>query len=203
MAEIPVEKKSSYTWLWILLALLLAALLLWWLLDDDVDEVQPVTGGVTEQTVPVGEPANDMAAVTAGTGTQLTPETVEAANDRALQRLRNDPNATPRVYFAFDSAELTSGAQAVLRELIQRRSEAASEGVTLVGFADRAGPVPYNRELSEQRAEQVRQYLASQGVSADQIDVEAEGEQPTLVETGDGVREPLNRRVRIEMTDIE
>ena len=35
MAEIPVEKKSSMTWLWVLLALLLAALLLWWLLDDD------------------------------------------------------------------------------------------------------------------------------------------------------------------------
>lgn len=35
MAEIPVEKKSSMTWLWVLLALILAALLLWWLLDDD------------------------------------------------------------------------------------------------------------------------------------------------------------------------
>jgi len=40
MAEIPVHKKSSLTWLWILLALLLAALLLWWLLsdNDDADE---------------------------------------------------------------------------------------------------------------------------------------------------------------------
>ncbi len=40
MAEIPVEKRSSNNWLWILLALLLVALLAWWLLsDDDTDTV--------------------------------------------------------------------------------------------------------------------------------------------------------------------
>ena len=35
MAEIPVERKSSAKWLWILLLLLLGALLLWWLLAED------------------------------------------------------------------------------------------------------------------------------------------------------------------------
>ena len=40
MAEIPVEKKSSMSWLWILLALLALALLLWFLLGrDDEEEV--------------------------------------------------------------------------------------------------------------------------------------------------------------------
>lgn len=43
MAEIPVEKKSSMSWLWILLALILAALLLWWLFSaGDDDEFEPV-----------------------------------------------------------------------------------------------------------------------------------------------------------------
>lgn len=37
MAEIPVEKKSSMNWLWLLLLLLIGALLLWWLLADDDD----------------------------------------------------------------------------------------------------------------------------------------------------------------------
>ena len=41
MAEIPVEKKSSMTWLWVLLALIVAALLLWWVLDDDDEAVDP------------------------------------------------------------------------------------------------------------------------------------------------------------------
>ncbi|MEE4199206.1 hypothetical protein [Erythrobacter sp.] len=37
MAEIPVEKKSSLGWLWLLLALLVLALLAWWLLSGDED----------------------------------------------------------------------------------------------------------------------------------------------------------------------
>lgn len=39
MAEIPVEKKASMTWLWVLLAILVAALLVWWAAaeDDDVE----------------------------------------------------------------------------------------------------------------------------------------------------------------------
>ncbi|WP_170003401.1 hypothetical protein [Pseudopontixanthobacter vadosimaris] len=42
MAEIPVEKKSSMGWLWVLLALLILALLAWWLLDSDDDDVDYV-----------------------------------------------------------------------------------------------------------------------------------------------------------------
>ncbi len=49
MAEIPVEKKSSYTWLWILLLLLLAAAFFWWLLssgdaDPNVPDTSPIAG---------------------------------------------------------------------------------------------------------------------------------------------------------------
>ncbi|WP_299307007.1 hypothetical protein [uncultured Croceicoccus sp.] len=43
MAEIPVEKKSSKSWLWILLALILGALILWWILADDDDDVEMLT----------------------------------------------------------------------------------------------------------------------------------------------------------------
>lgn len=204
MAEIPVHKKSSLAWLWILLALLLLGLLLWWLLSDDND-AERVAGSetqVVESVAPVTAAEGDTA--TAGAvGTPPTPETVAAANQRALERLRNDPNYTPRVYFQWDSAEVTPGAQAVLDELINSRADVRTGGVTLVGFADRSGPRPYNRELSEQRAEQVRQYLAGKGIGRDIIDVEAEGETPVRVETGNDVREPLNRRVRVELSDAE
>ena len=45
MAEIPVEKKSSMSWLWMLLLLLAGALIIWWLLgemnetEDEADQV--------------------------------------------------------------------------------------------------------------------------------------------------------------------
>lgn len=50
MAEIPVEKKSSMGWLWVLLALLLLALLAWWLLSDD-DEAEYVEPIVAEEPI--------------------------------------------------------------------------------------------------------------------------------------------------------
>jgi hypothetical protein len=40
MAEIPIEKKSGFNWLWLLLAAIVLALLAWWLLDDDGDVVE-------------------------------------------------------------------------------------------------------------------------------------------------------------------
>lgn len=60
MAEIPVEKKSSMAWLWILLALLLLGLLLWWLLgnDDDADVAvvdDPIEAVETGTVLTVGE----------------------------------------------------------------------------------------------------------------------------------------------------
>lgn len=51
MAEIPVEKKSSSAWLWILLLALLGGLLAWWLLSDDGDEIALEDDIVTTELV--------------------------------------------------------------------------------------------------------------------------------------------------------
>lgn len=53
-------------------------------------------------------------------------------------------------------------------------------GLTLIGHADLRGPKKYNLKLSERRAELVKDYLVSQGVSADRIHTRAEGEQQQL-----------------------
>ena len=207
MADIPVEKKSSTGWLWALLALLLAALLLWWIFSEaDDEEVRPLDTADGTAAVTTGEGTEQLASAEGqqGEGAGLmSAETVEEANRRSLQRIQQDPNATPRMFFQFNSAELTAGARAVIDAVIEARPEVREAGISITGFADRVGTRPYNRELSEQRAEQVRQYLVSQGLNGEDIDLEAEGETPTLVETGDSEREVLNRRVRLEMSDSE
>lgn len=52
--------------------------------------------------------------------------------------------------------------------------------LTVVGYADVRGPKQYNQKLSERRAELVKSYLVSQGISADQIHTRAEGKQQQL-----------------------
>ena len=50
----------------------------------------------------------------------------------------------------------------------------------IVGHADVRGPKSYNIKLSQRRAELVKNYLVSQGISADKIQVRAEGKSQEL-----------------------
>ncbi len=61
MAEIPVEKKSNMTWLWVGLALLAAALLLWWLLADDDNDDRQMADPLAVETVAVDTVINPVA----------------------------------------------------------------------------------------------------------------------------------------------
>lgn len=70
MAEIPVEKKSSLSWLWILLALLLLGLLLWWLLSQDADDEVAVDDDVNAAVVADADDDGE-AEVVGGTITSL------------------------------------------------------------------------------------------------------------------------------------
>jgi peptidoglycan-associated lipoprotein len=65
-----------------------------------------------------------------------------------------------------------------------------------MGHADVRGPMPYNEQLSQRRAESVRQYLSSKGMPAEIIDTEAYGETAPVIPDASTEREhQLNRRV--------
>ena len=52
--------------------------------------------------------------------------------------------------------------------------------LTVVGHADVRGSAPYNEALSQRRADRVKDYLVSQGISADKIETRAEGKERQL-----------------------
>ena len=56
-----------------------------------------------------------------------------------------------------------------------------------------------NQKLSECRADAVKSNLVDKGVPADKISASGRGESELRVQTGDGVREPQNNRVTIEL----
>jgi OOP family OmpA-OmpF porin len=59
--------------------------------------------------------------------------------------------------------------------------------------------VAYNLRLSERRAKATADGLVSLGVPAASLDVSWKGKSEPAVKTGDGVKEPLNRRASIEV----
>ena len=69
--------------------------------------------------------------------------------------------------------------------------------VEVVGHTDRRGADDYNRRLSLQRAQAMRQTLVDRGLDGARIIATGRGEVDPLVPTADNVEEMRNRRVEI------
>lgn len=101
------------------------------------------------------------------------------------------------VFFDWDEDEITANAAAVLDGAAATHQQFGNFHVTITGHTDRSGPAAYNVGLSQRRAANVRSYLLGLGVPDATISTEALGESRPAVDSGDGVREPQNRRVEI------
>jgi len=60
------------------------------------------------------------------------------------------------------------------------RYDDQQQKLMIVGHADVRGPKKYNQDLSERRAELVKNYLISQGIADDNIETQAEGKEKEL-----------------------
>ena len=101
------------------------------------------------------------------------------------------------VFFDFDRSNLSPVAQATIRQAANGARNGRVARLQVTGHADRAGADAYNIALSLRRANTVKSELVQNGVAAQSIIVVGRGEEEPLVPTGDGVREPQNRRVVI------
>jgi outer membrane protein OmpA-like peptidoglycan-associated protein len=101
------------------------------------------------------------------------------------------------VYFEWNVDTPPADADAVITQTAQSMSACGWHSLSLAGHADRSGSDRYNQALSQRRANNVAAKLAAAGVGSDAISIKAYGESSPAVQTPDGVREPLNRRVEI------
>lgn len=105
------------------------------------------------------------------------------------------------VYFGFDKSNLTDAARATLDEVVQAVADMGASALSVVGHADTVGSVEYNQALSERRADSVADYLENRGIPRGAMTLAGRSELEPAVPTGDGVREPLNRRVEITLSE--
>jgi OOP family OmpA-OmpF porin len=103
------------------------------------------------------------------------------------------------VYFPFDQYILTPEAQQVVQEAANYANQGHATKVVVVGHTDTSGSDAYNLRLSERRAKAVADALVGLGVQQSTLAVDWKGEQDLAVQTGDGVKEPLNRRSTIDI----
>ena len=94
---------------------------------------------------------------------------------------------------------ITPEAQAVISDAANYAKSGNATRVVVVGHADTSGSAAYNVRLSERRAKAVADALVGAGVGASTLSVDWKGETAPAVATGDGVKEPLNRRGTIDI----
>ena len=87
------------------------------------------------------------------------------------------------VLFAFDKAELKPEGMKKIDDIASRLKGANVQLINTIGHADRIGPDKYNQQLSEKRAEAVKEYLAQQGVETSKVHSEGRGKSDPV--TGD------------------
>lgn len=103
------------------------------------------------------------------------------------------------IYYEFDK-----GASAETRATVGRILDIGEycnvDNIRVVGHTDSSGSAAYNLNLSKKRAADARAELVRQGIPAERITSEGKGETELFVQTGDGVKEQLNRRTEVLIT---
>jgi outer membrane protein OmpA-like peptidoglycan-associated protein len=107
------------------------------------------------------------------------------------------------VLFRFDEAELAPGATVTMDRLAEFMEENPERIIAIEGHTDSSGAASYNRDLSRQRAEAVRQALVDRGIPSRRIEIRALGEEFPVATNDTDTGRQLNRRVEIVLSGQE
>jgi len=107
------------------------------------------------------------------------------------------------VNFDFDRSNIRPDAQPILNAAIDVLRQEPDINVSVQGYTDSVGTEAYNQGLSQRRAESVRNYLVSGGISAARLTAVGYGESHPVAtnETADGRAQ--NRRVELRVLGQE
>ncbi len=103
------------------------------------------------------------------------------------------------IFFGFNKCNITAEADGVLSEAAQAAKSMGSAAISIVGHTDTSGSPRYNQKLSECRSNAAKTNLVGKGIPDGAISASGKGETELMVQTGDGVKEPQNRRATVDL----
>ena len=107
-------------------------------------------------------------------------------------------NVGDRVFFNYDSSDLDSDAQELLQDQVVWLKQYSDTSVIIEGHCDERGTREYNLALGEKRAQSVKNYLISLGISSDRVSTISYGkERPAVIGSNDGAWSQNRRSVTI------
>ena len=105
-------------------------------------------------------------------------------------------NVGDRVFFNYDSFELDADAQELLQDQVAWLKQYSDVSIIIEGHCDERGTREYNLALGEKRAQSVKNYLISLGISSNRVSTISYGkERPAVVGSNDGAWSQNRRSV--------
>lgn len=178
-------KKGMPIWAWLIPLLLVLALAIWFFSRN------------RHETTSAATPVADQTKPDTGAGTQAaTAWTASSIADsiRSTGRVGFGDND---VHFATGSASLAGDSQAVLDQTAQALQSNADWKMRIVGHTDSVGSSGANKQLAQQRATSVMQYLSSHGVDRSRLSVDAKGASEPVSSNASDTGRAENRRVEL------
>ena len=128
--------------------------------------------------------------------TTIIIKTVEDSNKlKAIKIVLGDA-----ILFNTGSSTLSPTAQAALSRIAYNLQENPTTIMTIVGYTDNTGSYETNLNLSQQRADAVRNYLISQGVAANRLSAIGKGWDDPIAPNATAEGRAQNRRVEMFIT---
>lgn len=127
------------------------------------------------------------------------------AHQLEIERLRDDTlklTVDSEVSFDFGKADINPAFRPSLNKVAQLMTKYDRTVVHVVGHTDSIGSDQYNQRLSENRAFEVGDYLASYGVPRERLRTEGRGEREARASNASESGRQLNRRVEMFIKPI-
>ena len=124
----------------------------------------------------------------------LTAEQLEAQRLAELQRQAIEKIAADRIYFAFDSNELSQESRQVLTDKAELLKANPGLNLLIEGHCDERGTNEYNLALGERRARAAYEFLVLMGVDSSKMSIISYGEEYPAVQGSNEAAWAKNRR---------
>jgi len=124
----------------------------------------------------------------------LTAEQLEAQRLAELQRQAIEKIGADKIYFAFDSNELSQESRQILTEKAELLKANAGLALLVEGHCDERGTNEYNLALGERRARAAYEFLVLMGVDSSRLSIISYGEEYPAVQGNNEAAWSKNRR---------
>jgi len=129
--------------------------------NTQIKTVEASLGETTQLARGAGERADAAMAKAGGVDSRLTRIWSNRYNQKSVD--------TVEIYFGFDQADLSDGAQTALVGVVKELEASPTLVVRLGGFTDPKGSKNYNYTLAQRRVDAVRRFLADKGVQLSRV----------------------------------